>query len=58
VLLCKIVQYTGDWSACVRILAADGGAALGVRVAPVPESPVGAAVDDDGMSPAGSGAHR
>jgi len=37
VLLCKIIQHTGGWAACVRIRSADGGDALGVSVAGVSE---------------------
>lgn len=33
VLLCKIVQGGGEWGACLRVRAADGGDALGVSVA-------------------------
>ena len=32
VLLCKIVQYTLGWGACMSVHAADGGPALGVSV--------------------------
>ena len=33
-LLCKIVQYTSDWGACMQLRAADGGGAIGVKISP------------------------
>ena len=36
-VLCKIIQYTQDWAACLSLRAADGGPALGVSVTNSPD---------------------